>query len=574
MWLTRLSDLLVLYNLWFWIAGRSILSLFHLPFPVSNLFHGSAILLATVLLIRWRTHKDMKGDFRHFGLFGVLLRKTESLLTARRGPKAAFVVLIAIFGSLAVAHILRFWSMNVHMWDVVSTLQGLFHPWGKPLLHCDACLGGTALGEHLAFSLFLLTPLTTLFPSVELISALQALIVAAPLWYILKQGPLRAKPQSWLPALIILLCLRPLRAAAVWDFREDLLAYLGFFLAIAALFKARLAWYWPALLLALASKENMFAVGLFLPVPILLSRELKLNRRHRYAMAAGTFALSLAYGIVAFKWWIPLFTGGAESQHPILSRYSAYGSTPWQILKTLAFQPSVWPEFIGQQLGSKAARNYLLCLFAPIALFLNRREAWVWLAPALPGLLMNLTASTDNQRSMTFHYDLLLLPFWITAALLGMSKVTSGKMWALAFFMAISVSGQWPGAHFQGNWPSRDSIEAVKFLRSIPNEGRVAANPWLMAHLIHLPELATLNLPWGTSVPTNSAKIWKELENLNDPAKPVRAGSTTFLQASAVVLDRTQPWEAAIEKLLLAKGFRPRDASERGRIVWLKKSEP
>jgi uncharacterized membrane protein len=505
-------------------------------FEMSQVSPWALVLLALILATRDR------------GWTGEAWRRVaDRCKRAEFSVKAAFALIGGVAFLLFVAHVFKHANLRTDGADVSFVHQPLFYPWSDGRWFRTALLSsGNALEGHLAYTFILLAPLTSLFKSDELIFAIQALFLFGPLVLLLRHGPLEDKKSLWLFAAFLFVSHRALRNATVFDFREDAIAYAGFVLMALSLLHGRIVAYFAALLLAVLSKENMFAVALMFVVPILFSREIPLDRRARRAVAIGTVVLCLAYGVLAFKVLIPMYTGPRQGQHPVFARYAQYGSTVPEIMLTLLTSPSAWWALFKQTITWGGIR-YLVMVVGPLAMLLRTRESWLWLAPAAPGLLMNITHTYGPQRMMIFHYELIILPFLFLGALFGARTIPSVRdtRWFWVLLVALCFSDRWPMQAIQEHFPTRSHWQASRFLNDLDERYSVAINTRLSAQVNHLREHRIVEGPTpGTLPPTDR---W--------------------------VLDQRRPEEKARTEALLTQGYREISRDPGGTVVLMDLTE-
>jgi uncharacterized membrane protein len=412
-------------------------------------------------------------------------------------PKAGIhtrIFFAVTFSLLFAAHVAKHWSLNTDGFDLSFVHQALFHPLRGPFLPADISPSGSALGEHLLFSLIPLTLITSWIRVDELIFFIQTLSIALPLGLLVFRGPLRDRRglALWL-ALILTLSNRSLRNALMFDFREDCFAFLGFSIALLSLHRGRIASYASGLILALLSKEHIPLIAPFLAVPILFSRDLPFSKRTRLRLAVGTILVSGVYLIVAFKVLLPYFNPIVGKASPLAYRFKEFGSTPSDILFNLVTVPKNW-LILGSHLLNKQAVIYLLMLLLPrFALFFSK-EAFLWAVPGLVLFGLNILSGHPGQTAMIFHYDLAGLPFLVWGTLIGIREVLlpaldrldSGlkiKRTALLLLLALSVSDKWPLFHLTFNIPDLEQIRAHSALLSLDPEVPVLANSRLSAQV-------------------------------------------------------------------------------------------
>ncbi|MBD3336343.1 MAG: DUF2079 domain-containing protein, partial [Candidatus Eisenbacteria bacterium] len=162
---------------------------------------------------------------------------------------------------------------------------------------------------------------------------------------------------------------------------------------------------WPsrtAALLAVAAREE---VGLVVALMALVFWRRRMWGRESLLWAVGGVVWSLAALFVI----LPYFRGGAESD--TLTRYAYLGSSPGEIVTTLATRP-LW--VVGQVFSREWRLIYPLQLLLPFA---GRPLLRPWLLlPLLPPLAYNLLSANLSQASIYFQYTATLFPFLVWAA--------------------------------------------------------------------------------------------------------------------------------------------------------------
>jgi uncharacterized membrane protein len=546
--LRSLSDILVLIIAYALILGGPNVRPGYIKIPTSSV-DVWALLLALVLTC---APSLSKVDFADFGLVSRLFRLFENLMQNPRQAKivGTIIFLFVFLGSL-VAHIFRHWSLFTDGFDVSFVHQPLFFPFRGNILHADACPGGEALGCHLTFTFLLLAPVTAIFKSDEVIFVIQILLMATAIWYSFSWSPAKDSPKLYLPIIIIVLCHKALRNSLVWDFREDVLAFVALFAMYGALRSRKLLLFFVFLLMAIASKEQVFLVTLCFSIAIGFATDLPLTRRERLWIASVGMVVSVIYGIVAFKYLIPGLSGDFQASHPITLRYRALGGSPTQILANMIAHPLTAAGVLLPSALSYSAAKYVVWLIVPFAYFYRSRAALVWLIPAVPGIMMNITNELEQHRMLSFHYELVILPFLIVAAYRGMEKVHDNKTWAIGILIALCFSGRWPSFWLRTNFPSADNYQSHIFLKHIPNDPArpLMINFELSAQVNHVEHLQFLRCD-STAQGTMTAGA---LEAMFDTKR--------------VVLDLRDRCESRIYSTLSADSKLAETRSENGRLV-------
>jgi uncharacterized membrane protein len=399
----------------------------------------------------------------------------------------------AVFGFLFLAHVAKHWSLLTDGFDVSFVHQALFNPFGHSVSEgarasyfpADISPSGSALGEHLLFSLVPLSLVTQFIRYDEFLFLIQNLSIAIPLYFLIFKSPLTLKIGSWFwLAVLVILANASLRHSMVFDFREDSFAFLGLTIAILSLLSGRVSWYFFGFLFALLSKEHVFIITLSTAPIILWVPEFKLDRRKRILLALATGTISLVYGFIAFKYLLPAFN--PELKHgvsPIVARLHQFGDTPAHILTNVVIHPANW-WMVLQNVFTKTAITYLFKMLIPLAPFLFLGNAWIIALPGFAGMALNILTGYPGQTSMQFHYDLVVLPFLFTGLLIGIgkSKLTTQKAIA-CILLALAFSSKWPVYEFTHFFPTRAEAMARVALLKLDAREAVLTDAHLSAQM-------------------------------------------------------------------------------------------
>ena len=540
LWLGNILSTLIAIML---VTGGGFLHFGHLKVEVSS---PEAWMIGLVALgLIWT--RALGQPIGRFGWAGSVWSWVERRLLAGASTAVpARILLGAVFAVLCIAHIFRHLALHNHGCDVSMVHQPLFYPWGNPPLHADFSRVGTALSEHLLYTFFLIAPVTSLCKSDFLIYVIQALLIGVALAALVLRGPLKKTPQALLFGAFLVLSYKALRASVVWDFREDAIAFASFIGMMLALASRRFVLYFVFVMLAILTKENIFAITLIFCVPVLFSREFPLAKKERKAVVAATAAISLIYGVLAFKVLIPSYTHNDQG-HALFSRYGAYGHTVSEIAINILITPRIWFE-LASQVFNRSGILYLLFLLLPIAPFLRSREALVWMVPALAGILMKVAHPYFTQRMMIFHYELIIFPFLFFVALAGIrdavqTRRISKVLWALVF--GLCVFGRPPGFELQDHFPSLREWQSSRALAALQYGETVAVDERLSAQVNHLPHLHIFTPPLRPLQPGPELETWMKTALRDQPRY--------------VIIDQDLPAEIELRNWLL---------SARAEVVW------
>jgi uncharacterized membrane protein len=345
------------------------------------------------------------------------------------------------------------------------------------------------LAAHVDPILVLFVPLWWIWPSPDMLLAVQAVAVAlgAVPVYLLARKHLASAHAGTGFALAYLLypatgwltlnefhpvaLATPLLLFAFWYLDEDRLVPFTLFALAASVCKEEIALVVAGFGIWYAFARRRRAVGAVIA-------------------AAGTAWAAIAIGVV-----IPHYNAGVESD--FYGRYSEVGGSAGGILKTTVTHPLRITE---QAFGARDL-HYLLQLVTPLA-------ALCLLAPlvlvaALPELALNLLSSATTQTSIHFHYTAGLIPPLMIAAVFGAKRLPRRTTLVAALVVVAALVGNYrlgpiPGwRHVPGGQTFQATSARVtahdrvadRALRLIPARAVVSATNTLGGHLSARPRV-------------------------------------------------------------------------------------
>ncbi|HSJ73410.1 MAG TPA: DUF2079 domain-containing protein, partial [Miltoncostaeaceae bacterium] len=264
------------------------------------------------------------------------------------------------------------------------------------------------LGAHVDLVLVLFTPLWWAWSSPEMLLVAQSLIVATG-----------ALPAFWLgrrwlgddslalAGAAVYLLFPALQHATLFDFHPVTLAAPLMLFCIWAIEERRDVVLGVCAALACLTQEQVGLVVAGLAVWMWVRH--RDRRRAALILGAGALAwVAIAVGVI-----MPAFA--IDGANPHLSRYAELGDTPGEILGTVLTRP--WEALA--VVATPGRLVHLAALLLPLLLL--PLAAPLLAAAALPQLVINLFASSGPVQSVQYHYAVLLVPFLVAAALLGLA---------------------------------------------------------------------------------------------------------------------------------------------------------
>jgi uncharacterized membrane protein len=319
-----------------------------------------------------------------------------------------------VFAWLSVA---RYRAFSAGRFDLGNMVQALWSTSEGRFLDTTDVSGVqfNRLGAHVDPILVLFTPLWWVWSSPQMLLVAQAMIVASgalPAFWLGRRW-LRDDRLAVAGAAVYLL-LPGLQAATLFDFHPVTLAAPLLMYCVWAAEEARWVVLGVCATLAVLTQEQVGVVVAGLAVWLAFRHP----ERRRAALILGAGAL--AWVAVALLVIMPAFA--IDGANPHISRYSSLGEEPSDILVTLLTRP--WE--VGEVLVTPARGAYVAGLLLPL-LLLPLAAPLLALA-ALPQLLINLLASSGPVQTVEYHYAVLLVPFLVAAALLGLAKLRARRL--------------------------------------------------------------------------------------------------------------------------------------------------
>jgi uncharacterized membrane protein len=268
------------------------------------------------------------------------------------------------------------------------------------------------LGDHTTFIDVITIALYALVPRPETLLVLEPIIFSLgviPVWRITKHY-LNSPPLASLAALAYLA--QPAAGFALsYEYHSLVFApLLGLLMFDQAIHK-RFGWAWLCFFLLLATREECGLTATGIGALLLLSTSCRKT-------GAGMTLLGTVAFFITLLIILPYFRGGGEQADTFVMRYSHFGDTPGQIVRTIITQPQTAAALLVEDVSRV---TFIPILLAPW-LMLGALCAGAWpgmLMTTLPGIL----SSSACQYTIGWHYPYNTLPIVTIAGILGLSKL-------------------------------------------------------------------------------------------------------------------------------------------------------
>jgi uncharacterized membrane protein len=400
----------------------------------------------------------------------------DGLKTLRSHFLTRWIAIAAVV--LLIASIARHWLLQSTAFDlgIYDQVAYLLSRGRQPI---SSYLGFHHMGNHAAYSFYLLAIPYWIYPSVYWLFAVQALCLALgawPTWLLARQAGLSTGLASAMAAVYLL---HPLIFNVnMFDFHPEVMALpvmlLAIWLARSEPSLRQRLWFCLAILFVLGCKDalsvTVAAMGFWLLV----------FEKRRFC---GLFALisGVAWFLIATQWIIPTLSGNEAAA---LGRYAHLGGNSVLEVGLNLFRK---PGIVLGQIFRQSSLHYLLLLFVPFILGLSPR----YLAPlisAVPVILLNMLSKVGAQHDLVHQYSLPVLPFLLVSLI---DSLAHGKglvrqrrwiiLWALVCFIALAKYGRYVSEYRGALDTWQASREAMALIPT--HEGTVVTDNWHGAHL-------------------------------------------------------------------------------------------
>lgn len=373
---------------------------------------------------------------------------------------------------------------------------------GQPEI--SSFLGFHHLGNHAAFSVYLLGLLYKIYPAIYWLFAVQAISLALgalPTWHLARQAGLKDGQAT---AMAVVYLLYPLIFNVnLFDFHPEVMAVPAILGAVLAARLGKILWFCCAIIFVLGCKGalslTVAAMGIWLLV----------FEKKRWCGGIATIA-GIAWFLMVTQVIIPTFSGAETAG---VSRYAYLGDSVLEVAKNLILKPNL----VLGKVFSLDTLEYLALLLSPVIWGLSLRHLTPLVA-AIPALTMNILTEHAFQRDLLHQYSLPILPFLLLAVI---STLAAGRgwlrnkrgiiLWSLVAFLALAKYGYFWSRYvaWVDTWQAtRDAIALVKTKEGVLASGNI------VPHLTHRPFIRSAD--FGT--PTAELNKFKYvLFNLRHP---------------------------------------------------------
>lgn len=408
----------------------------------------------------------------------------KTWFSAHRTEAILFVSFLIYCFYFAITAFFRFDNFHTGKFDLGNMDQAVWNTINGRIFQASNENGViiSRLSSHADFILVLLSPLYLLWSHAKMLLLVQVLIAGAGAFFVYAIAKDIIKNKSIALTLAFTYLLNPaIQRANLYDFHAVTLA-TTFLLGTYYFFIKKNYKYFAffAILSGLCKEQIWLIIALF-GIFLFIQQKKRLF---------GAIVFLTSIGLFYFLIWhaIPKAFG---SQHFALSYYSDFGDSPTKIILTALFSPQKIISIILQP----DRIHYLIQLFSPHG-FLSFLSP-VYLAFAIPDMLINLLSSKHLLRELYYHYTATISPFIFIATIYSIalirrkfSKIRSSVLILYLFitsFCAAYLYGPLPGSRSQDVEMFVKPIKNQKFINqyldSISSEYSIAATNNVGSHI-------------------------------------------------------------------------------------------
>ncbi len=347
------------------------------------------------------------------------------------------------------------------------------------------------LAIHADYILVLIAPFYLLWQDPRMLLLIQSIVLGCGAIFVFLLGKRILKNEALAFIFSLSFLLNPsVEYSNLYDFHAVVLG-TTFLLGAFYFMKAKkTVWFLLFLVLAGITKEEVWVVVALMGIYAFFIEKLKLLG------GAITVTASVIFYAIFFK-AIPLARHG---QHFALTFYSDFGSSPFEVVKTIFLSPL--KTFTTIFTISKL--NYLLQLLLPLGFF--SLFAPLFLIFALPDLAINLLSSNSSFHKIYFQYTAIITPFLFIAAMYGLSNLQrrfpkiAMNVWisivVISVGIAVHAYGPSPLSKSPNTdmfWRTQPDKEIInEYLDAIPKRYSIAATNNIGSHISHRQRIYTI----------------------------------------------------------------------------------
>ncbi len=337
------------------------------------------------------------------------------------------------------------------------------------------------LGDHAAFILYPLSLFYKIYPDIHWLFLIQAISISIGIIPIVGLSKLQGLTNKQIYLAILIYIFSPLlfNANSAYDFHPDIFVVPLFLWAIFFARTNKISFFCVSLITILSCKAVFSLTIIFLGIWFLV-----FEKRKKLGIIAIT--IGIVWFLISTQIIMPMVGAGTIR---FLLRYSVLGDSYLEIITNFFVKPNL---LLGK-IFSIDSLLYLLLLFTPFIWSLKLSNA-NYLIAAIPTIVMNILSVDPQQRYLSNHYSLPILPFLMLIVISSIGEFTERKRWRYRFivfwtvlaFIAMSRINLFTGEYLESLDTWQANNEAIALVKT---QGSILTTHEIAPHVTHRPQV-------------------------------------------------------------------------------------
>ncbi len=370
-------------------------------------------------------------------------------------------ILICIYiAYFTVASFLRYDNFYTGRYDLGNMDQTVWNTVNGRIFQSfsDNGLIISRLSAHADFMLILLSPLYLLWSHPKTLLLTQTIILALGAIFIFLIAKSILKNKHFALIFSFLFLMSPaLQYTNLYDFHAVTLATTLLLASFYFLIKRNYLLMTAFLILSGITKEQVWIATSIFGIPLFFE---KAKRTKTLGLLIIITFLALFFYLVSI-----VIPQNANGQHFALSYYSEFGNSPIEVIKNV----SLSPHKIFLKILEDGRIEYIKQLFIPLG-FVSLLSP-LYLAFAVPDLLINLLSNNTQLHQIYYQYSAVITPFIFVSAIFGVRKLIKlfpkiPKFYFYIYLIFFTILS----AYLFGPLPLAKNASIDMFVKPLPNK--------------------------------------------------------------------------------------------------------
>lgn len=334
------------------------------------------------------------------------------------------------------------------------------------------------LGDHAAIILYPLSLLYKIYPDIHWLFLIQAIAIALGIFPIVNLSQKWNLSHKNTNSVLAIYLFSPIvfNANSAYDFHPDIFALPCLLWAIVWSQENKILPFIFSIVILLMSKAVFSLTAVGLGVWLILFQQ-------KRKIGLISIFLGICWLLIATQIIMPTF--GASTER-FASRYSHLGESYTSILVNFLWEPNL----VLSKVFSLDSLVYLLLLFAPYIWCIKSKNL-NYLVATIPTIAMNILSNDPQQRYLSNHYPLPILPFLILMVVSEINTFTNQNKWRYQFiivwtviaFVVMSRVNLFMGEYLQSIDTWQANNEAIAMVKN--TKGSILTTHEIAPHVTH-----------------------------------------------------------------------------------------